>query len=394
MTRCRLTYALLFAVMFFFHILLVDYISYFVVVFLLFLPGISLLIAVAFCRESTVAISVGPAMARIGDEAFVALKVTNLSFLPVRTRVEFTVRNELMGGEKREVLIFTRTTQSVCVVQSVSFAWPGRILCRIERTGVYDPLGIFCLKTKDRNLRSAGLLVLPDVIPAPGAAKGGPAARDVESDGLTPVVKGDDPSELYDIREYQPGDRVTRVHWKLSEKNDRMMVKELGRVIAEDTLITIDLNGGADEADALLTALASISASFAAAGASHDIEWYSARRRASIRDHVATEEDRERVVASILSESARTAGPFVLNGRLRSGGPSPYGKAICLCSRAGMEDMDLTALAAKMAASELSVVMVTRQGAPAETAAATGASPRVFRVDPSDIAATLREAIL
>lgn len=38
--------------------------------------------------------------------------------------------------------------------------------------------------------------------------------------------KGNVSSNVTDIREYQPGDRLQKIHWKLSEKIDKLMVKE------------------------------------------------------------------------------------------------------------------------------------------------------------------------
>jgi uncharacterized protein (DUF58 family) len=396
MTHCRLAYLLLLAGTFILHIMLVDYLSYFIVIFFILLPCVTLAIAAAFCRGSNVGMRIGSAVAAKGDGITLEVRVDNPSFIPVRTKVELVIRNGLTRDEEREVLIVIAGRRGGTVTQTVSFARPGKILFRIEGTGVYDPLGIFCLRTKDENRRSAGLLVLPDVVPVAGVGREGRAARDIENDGLMPVVKGDDPSELYDIREYRPGDRVTRIHWKLSDRTGRLMVRELGRVLAGDALVLLDLNGGADEADALLTAFASVSAALLEAGAAHDVEWYGVGRNLPGRDHVASAADRERAIAAVLSEGRLTPEPFVLKGRLRSGGRNPYARVIYLCSRAGLDDDDLAAFAAKMAAPEMSVVMVAGREAPPEdggAAARTGnALPRILRVKPPDIAAALGEA--
>ncbi len=39
------------------------------------------------------------------------------------------------------------------------------------------------------------------------------------------IAGGDDP-EILDFREYQPGDKLNSIHWKLSEKTGKLMVKE------------------------------------------------------------------------------------------------------------------------------------------------------------------------
>lgn len=38
--------------------------------------------------------------------------------------------------------------------------------------------------------------------------------------------KGNDPSEMFDIREYVPGDDIRSIHWKLSGKTDQLILRE------------------------------------------------------------------------------------------------------------------------------------------------------------------------
>ena len=48
---------------------------------------------------------------------------------------------------------------------------------------------------------------------------------------------GSDPSETFAIREYAPGDPIRQIHWKLSQKTDRLMLRELGLPVADRTLL-------------------------------------------------------------------------------------------------------------------------------------------------------------
>lgn len=42
-----------------------------------------------------------------------------------------------------------------------------------------------------------------------------------------PQISGNDPSETLKLREYQKGDRLNRIHWKLSAKNEALIVAEM-----------------------------------------------------------------------------------------------------------------------------------------------------------------------
>ena len=37
---------------------------------------------------------------------------------------------------------------------------------------------------------------------------------------------GDDPGETFDIREYREGDSIRQIHWKLTGKMDRLIIRE------------------------------------------------------------------------------------------------------------------------------------------------------------------------
>ena len=50
---------------------------------------------------------------------------------------------------------------------------------------------------------------------------------------------GDDPSEPFGLREYQADDRLS-IHWKLSEKTDALMVRQLGLPVDDTLLLVLD----------------------------------------------------------------------------------------------------------------------------------------------------------
>ena len=80
-----------------------------------------------------------------------------------------------------------------------------------------------------------------------------------KNDGLLQNRKGNDPSEIFDLREYVPGDDVRSIHWKLSGKLDNLVVKEasdpshyqvvlmpdLGREELDEGISTRQLNAAA-----------------------------------------------------------------------------------------------------------------------------------------------------
>ena len=47
-----------------------------------------------------------------------------------------------------------------------------------------------------------------------------------EAESYDDFQPGTDVSQIFDVREYRPGDRLQRIHWKLSAKSDGLLVRE------------------------------------------------------------------------------------------------------------------------------------------------------------------------
>ena len=56
----------------------------------------------------------------------------------------------------------------------------------------------------------------------------------------SPYRKGQDYSEIYQIREYVPGDNIKHVHWKLSGRTDELMVKEASFPLDKSMMVVMD----------------------------------------------------------------------------------------------------------------------------------------------------------
>ena len=93
--------------------------------------------------------------------------------------------------------------------------------------------------------------------------------------------KGNDISEIYNIRDYISGDALNSVHWKLSGKFDTLKSKEFGASYDNRTLILADLSRKRGERtfdderlNAVLDIAVSLSDSFKSRGLSHSVGWF------------------------------------------------------------------------------------------------------------------------
>ena len=124
----------------------------------------------------------------------------------------------------------------------------GKISFCCRKLKIQDILGLFYL-TKDIK-EECSFVVLPK-----------PEQREErEVEGLSGMVaeseesrnKGSDYAEVSDIREYVPGDRLRDIHWKLSAKQDTLMVKERVSVAGSEMVVLLKLEEK-EEAEKIIT---------------------------------------------------------------------------------------------------------------------------------------------
>ena len=148
----------------------------------------------------------------------------------------------------------------------------GTVRVRIASLTVRDPLGLFVRRLPDGGAE-ARLCVLPRLSPVTAElAETGDLPEDTER--WSQQRPGNDPGETFGIREYVPGDPLRLIHWKLSEKTDRLQVRELGLPEADRLLLLLETAGAdADTLDGMLDLLASVSEALAAAELAHTVGW-------------------------------------------------------------------------------------------------------------------------
>lgn len=151
----------------------------------------------------------------------------------------------------------------------------GKLSVDVAQLLLYDFFGLFCKKYPvDAH---ASTLILPNSFEVK-IDLSAPEALDIESDEYSPARPGDDPSELFGVRDYREGDRLKSVHWKLSEKYDRLVVKEMSQPVAQSILLLLDNcpseSISFDAADLACEGLISVSQALADLNIAHQIGWF------------------------------------------------------------------------------------------------------------------------
>lgn len=181
--------------------------------------------------------------------------------------------------KKKKLTLYGEAEESYELFASSKYC--AQYLFWLKKAKIYDIFQIFSKKIPipEKEYAQQGITVLPEcyvltewpVRPNPNVM--------VEGEIYSTVKSGDDASEIFDIRDYVPGDRLNRIHWKLTGKLERLMVKEFGLPLDSSVLIFFDLGfyqnmeEYLEYRDALFCVLFSLSETLSAQGQVHYIAW-------------------------------------------------------------------------------------------------------------------------
>ena len=185
-------------------------------------------------------------------------------------KMKLSLKNLLTGetaGERVVCTLYSLGSGNFKVKYKSKYC--GVIAVSCEEARVYDFFGLTYRKADIAQRKK--VTVLPEVFPIDIRLK----ASKVNYGELQSNAekKGQDLSEVYDFREYVPGDSPRQIQWKLSQKHDALIVKQ-GSVPAEQNVLLI-FAGGAKAEPAECSAAAevfiSISQSLCEARIAHSV---------------------------------------------------------------------------------------------------------------------------
>ena len=251
----------------------------------------------------------------------------------------------------------------------------GQITAAVEKAGLLDICGIFAVPLKTENI-AARTTALPDMF-APGIDLAFASSMPEESDSYAPGCRGNDLTEIFQLREYAPGDDLRRIHWKMTAKTDRLIVREASLPLQRSLLVFWDKTAAdklaPDAADALAESVSSVCQSLSEAGFAYTLGWSGEGQ--NVLEEVP---DTDRLLA-LLPRMVRSAGAGESGTAqlVRQGGENFYGRVLLFAHAVPPE---IEALAERCA---LTLLLCSR----AETA-----SPcRTVRFTPEDYAQRLHD---
>lgn len=239
-------------------------------------------------------INYAPAMGEKNQPFEVGILAENsLRMTSIRLDICMSSRNNFAGRNSRKILsAMIDSGKKKTVKYVVQSQYCGNVEICMEYIKIYDLAGIFYKKINTGEKKQIGIMPRFTLLPLEVTRRTREFITD--SDEHSIEKSGDDPSEIYQIREYRDGDSVHDIHWKLSAKEDRLMVKEHALPLGCAVLIWVDFSTRdrtGSICDKIIEQAASLSLSLIQEKCIHMAAWFEEKNQRIVKRKIDSEEE-------------------------------------------------------------------------------------------------------
>ena len=220
------------------------------------------------------------------------LKISNKRIIPVLGLDVLAQCRNVRTGQRQEndYRISLLPKQTKCLEFSLKSPCCGLLRLAMLADGYGDLFGL--LRRKYSLVVKKDLTVFPTMF-EPQIHFSEQAISIPDSDLYSTEKPGNDPGEIFAIREYIPGDAIRQIHWKLSEKCDKTMIREFGLQVMNDMLVlleTVDADTP-EEIDSTTEVFASLCQTLSDTGVFFRAGWRAAKTDALFMQMVSSPSD-------------------------------------------------------------------------------------------------------
>ena len=185
-----------------------------------------------------------------------------------KTVMWLQLTNAVTGETQRKRVSFRESGQWILESQ-----YCGCIECRVTGFWCYDLFGILPVRIPCKSKKR--IVVTPDTFSVEPETILTQSNQD-ECTEYAPDKKGSDRSETLQIRDYVPGDPLQQIHWKLSSKLDKLIVRDSAQPVDWELMVFLEQWDEARtpaQADALLEAVVSVCQALTEIGQPFCLAW-------------------------------------------------------------------------------------------------------------------------
>ena len=216
-----------------------NYAMLIVVIIMALLPVFSNICAYIISKKINIKLEIPQTSVAKNHDIHLNIKIDNPTILSSDNVVlQIKVYNAFYNNDELFTIVVPASAKEIRQLEwKFKSKYCGRVIASLESVRVKDVFRVFTFNSCANS--EAETIVMPD-------------SRNIdnnfymlsEGEGEQNEVqyrKGSDVSEISEIREYIPGDKLQSIHWKISAKQDKMMVKEYGMPFTNEFVIVPEL---------------------------------------------------------------------------------------------------------------------------------------------------------
>ena len=216
-----------------------------------------------------------PALGTCDTDLAGYLEVSNPTIWPVGQVLCRVVVENCLTGQLQTYTVGVHPGTKGTAKEPLHFAsrYCGYVKLCAKRVAATDLTGVIAVPLSIRP--EAKLTALPE-LQAANISMQYPALTPDDGESWLEGRKGFDYTEILQLREYVPGDNVRQIHWKLSSKLDKTMVKDPSFPVSRSLLIFWDktaVQAAPEQMHAMAEALFAVCQSVIAQGFAYTLAW-------------------------------------------------------------------------------------------------------------------------
>lgn len=277
--------------------------------------------------------------AQKGEEIVGKLQLENCGRFPLPFVSGCLAYENLLTGEKGRMRFRTGlgARGKETLTWNLKSRYCGKMRIALESINSGGLLNLFDLRETRRE--ECFCMVLPNLFPIEVTLTEG-FVLNQESVRYSGTRRGEDPAEIYGLREYLPGDSLKHIHWKLTGKMGEWYIKELGMPIENSILLLYESPSDQDSpevTDARMEALLSLSQALLSKDYAHQIGWYSKKDKGLRFCQVNSEDELAELTGGILELGIAGEKVSALECYLEAWSRHPFSHVVYLTSQVNGE---------------------------------------------------------
>lgn len=249
MIKNILLYIALLCIAFIFNVFYYAWFSWFLLVLILCIPLISLAVSLPFMIKSAISgiIVFANDSINVNEDFYIGIAGKNspIAFCP-QLRIKLNVQNKFANTSSKIKLCYGGSLNKPFYKKLNKHAKHcGVIEANAKYGKIYDLMGIFFIPVKiNCNIECVVYPVAkkPDILPD---------CNKIAVMGYKPKSGGGF-SDYYELRQYQSGDCLKNIHWKLSSKYDSLIVREPSVPIYKQFAVKLELTEDCNDNDSIV----------------------------------------------------------------------------------------------------------------------------------------------